>query len=309
MAPPSTAVAEQFDYDAVHHAISCLREKQVFFIGGAPKSGTTWLQLLLNAHPGISCSGEGHYVDRLVPLLNKAVRTHNASIEYKNQSIFEELDGQPLFTNSHLFYLAASSISLMLSHPAKAATASAVGDKTPDNVRFFPLISVLFPKAKFIHIVRDGRDCTVSAWFHNLRVDAVSLTRQYPSLGDFADYFAQIWINNVSQGVRFAAACPGRCLSLRYEDLTQHPMVMLGHVCKFLGVSMEPAVLQSCCAAADFTRFSGGRPRGTEDRGSFFRRGMPGDWRQHFDAKTEQAFRKKVEPWLSGFRYVQTASR
>ena len=47
-----------FDFDALHQAIALIRRKQVFFIGGAAKSGTTWLQLLLNAHPEISCSGE-----------------------------------------------------------------------------------------------------------------------------------------------------------------------------------------------------------------------------------------------------------
>jgi hypothetical protein len=299
----TSAAADQFDFDEIHQAVSRLRDKQVFFIGGAPKSGTTWLQLLLNAHPEISCGGEGHYADRLFPILSKALRAHNSSIEYKNKSIFDGVEGHPLFTNRHVCYLATSAMSLMLSHPAKAATTSIVGDKTPDNVRFFPLMAVLFPRARFIHIVRDGRDCAVSAWFHNMRIDAASLTRQYPSLGAFTDYFAQVWVDNVSQGARFAAAQPARCLSIRYEDLIQSPLPMLGHLFRFLGASSEPGILQTCAAAADFTRYSGGRPRGEEDRSSFFRRGTPGDWRAHLEPQAELSFRNKVGPWMTGFRY------
>ena len=39
--------------------IEALAERQLFFIGGAPRSGTTWLQLLLDCHPEVSCRGEG----------------------------------------------------------------------------------------------------------------------------------------------------------------------------------------------------------------------------------------------------------
>ena len=49
----ATAVTNGFDLDSMHEAITAIRRKQVFFVGGAAKSGTTWLQFLLNArcHP------------------------------------------------------------------------------------------------------------------------------------------------------------------------------------------------------------------------------------------------------------------
>jgi Sulfotransferase family len=303
MADPSAA-AEPFDFDAIHQAIARLRRKQVFFVGGAPKSGTTWLQLMLNAHPEVSCSGEGHYADRLLPTLTRALKEHNATISLKNRSIFDGLDGQALFTNRHVLFLATAAIGLMLTQPARAETVPIVGDKTPDNVRLFPLLATLFPQARFIHIVRDGRDCTVSAWYHNLRINAAALTRRYPTFGDFAGYFAQVWVDNVSQGAKFAAAQPERCMAVRYEDLAHQPLRLLDRLCDFLGASRDPAVLRDCCAAADFNRLSGGRPRGQEDRESFFRHGVAGDWRSHFDTHTDVAFRAKVEPWMSGFRYL-----
>ncbi len=294
----------RLDYDVIHQMIARLRQKQIFFVGGAAKSGTTWLQLLLNAHPEISCSGESHFVDRLLPALRRTLKAHNALLNFNNQSVFTDLDGQPLLTDAFMFYLAASAFSLILNCPAKAGNARIVGDKTPDNVRFFPLILVLFPQAKFIHIVRDARDCLVSMWFHNLRLNAVELNKTFSSLNAFAVHFAPAWVADVNLGVKFATEHPGRCLTMRYEDISQDPLTCLDRLCGYLGASRDPAVLQACCAAADFAKLSGGRPRGQEDRNSFFRRGVPGDWRNHFDEPTELALRTKVEPWLSRLLYL-----
>lgn len=299
----ATAVTNGFDFDTIHQAIATIRRKQVFFVGGAAKSGTTWLQLLLNAHPNISCSGEGHFPNKLLPGLAKALRSHNTTLNLKSRSIFDGVNEQPLFTNRHALYLATTAISLMLCQPVKVTTARFVGDKTPDNVRHFQLLATLFPQAKFIHIVRDARDCAVSAWFHNQRVSPEPFAKQFAAFSEFSGAFAKAWVANVSLGAKFAAEQPHRCLTIRYEDLSQDPLAVFGQVCGFLGASADPAILRACCAAADFASLSGGRSRGQEDRGSFFRQGLPGDWHGHFDAPGELAFREKVEPWMSNFRY------
>jgi hypothetical protein len=302
LAVPHSAF-EAFDFDVLHSAITDLRGKQVFFIGGAPKSGTTWLRLLLNAHPAISCGGEGHFPNRLLPALARALKAYNASIDAKNKTIFGQLEGQPLFSNRHALYLAGAAISLMLGRPAKASTVNIVGDKTPDNIRFLPLLAGLFPAARFIHIVRDPRDCAVSAWFHNLRVNPTQVQAKFPSFEAFAINFAHIWAATVRGGIKFAEQRPGRCLTLRYEDLSDDPVRSLGRICTFLGASRDPSVLAACRDATEFSRLSGGRARGDEDRASFFRNGVAGAWRNHFDTATEQEFRAKAGPVMALFRY------
>lgn len=300
----ATAVLNGFDFDAMHQAIATVRRKQVFFVGGAAKSGTTWLQYLLNAHPEVSCSGEGHFVNKLLPGLTKTLRAHNVLLQAKSHSIFDDRNQQPLLTNRHALYLAAAAISLLLCPPDQPATPRIVGDKTPDNVRHFPLLATLFPQAKFIHIVRDARDCAVSAWYHNQRVSPEPFTRQFTSFHAFGDAFAKAWVLNVSLGAKFASESPERCLTIRYEDLSQDSLAVFEQVCAFLGAPTESSILRKCCAAADFAKLSGGRARGQEDRSSFFRQGLPGDWRGHFDASADLAFRAKVEPWMTSFRYM-----
>jgi hypothetical protein len=300
----ASAVTNGFDFDAMHHAIAAIRRKQVFFVGGAAKSGTTWLQFLLNAHPEISCTGEGHFANKLLPGLARTLQLHNATLSSKSSSIFADLNEQPLLSNRHTLYLATAAICLLLCPSDKPDLAQIVGDKTPDNVRHFPLLATMFPQAKFIHIVRDARDCAVSAWFHNKRISPEPFSKHFPSFHKFAGAFAKAWVLNVGLGAKFAAEQPERCLTIRYEDMSQDPLALFAQVCGFLGASTDPAVLQTCCAAADFASLSGGRSRGQEDRGSFFRQGLPGDWRSHFDATANQAFRAKVEPWISTFRYL-----
>ena len=162
----------------------------------------------------------------------------------------------------------------------------------------------MFPRAKFIHIIRDGRDCATSAWFHNRRVNAPEFAGKFPTIGPFLAYFAGVWADAMKKGANFAAAAPDRCLAVRYEDLIAEPIATLGQAIGFLGGAHDPSLLEACHREAGFEKLSGGRPRGLEDRNSFFRLGIPGNWRTHFDAISELEFRTLAEPWLSRLRYL-----
>ncbi|MFP6691035.1 MAG: sulfotransferase, partial [Alphaproteobacteria bacterium] len=50
---------------ALQKGAEAVYAKPLFFICGAIKSGTTWLQLMLDAHPDIACRGEGHLPNML----------------------------------------------------------------------------------------------------------------------------------------------------------------------------------------------------------------------------------------------------
>jgi hypothetical protein len=293
-----------FDYDKLHLAISELRRKQIFFIGGAVKSGTTWLQLLLDSHPDISCSGEGHFFNSFAPLLRHAFDEQNEYISEKNVSIFKELQGYPLLTDDHFRYLLSSVMTLSLYDQVDHKSVRAIGEKTPDNIRFLELLDEMFPTAKVIQIVRDGRDCAVSGWFHNLRVSPEDYNNM--SMDYYVKQFANIWTNFVSQGSAFGIQHPTRYLALRYEDLSAEPERTLGGVFRFLGVECSESILRDCCAAGSFQKVSGGRVRGQEDRESFFRKGTTGDWRNHLSDETNKAFEESAGDWLIRFGYFHS---
>jgi hypothetical protein len=286
MNPPSAP----FSYPAQHAEIGDFYAKDLFFIGSNPKSGSTWLQVMLNAHPDISCAGEGHFIDHFWPLLRDAMRQHSAHITLKNTTIFNELPPFPRFYEGHFRYLLTSAIVMLLMQSAGVRAARVIGEKTPDNVLHFAQLAVLFPQAKFLHVLRDGRDCAVSAWFHNQRTNPEELHKRHPTFAHFAESVARTWKGIVTTANRFASAHPGRCLTVRYDDLVLHPNEAMAAVFTFLGVTADDTIVTQCIDRGAFKTMSGGRLPGAEDRSSFMRQGQSGNWREHFTPEANRAF-------------------
>ena len=291
-------------YEELHSAISELQKKQIFFIGGAVKSGTTWLQLLLNAHPEVSCNGEGHFLDNLAPALKMALDQHCGLIAEKNESLFNEIEGYPRLSGDDFAYILASCIALFLIKQRRHRPARAIGEKPPDNSRYFAALSGVFPAAKFIHIVRDGRDCAVSGWFHNLRLESGKALKKSSSLSAYARSFAEIWATELATAQNFIDRHPERVHQIRYEDIATDPERALTGLFAFLGVEASKPVLDQSGTAASFEKLSGGRKPGKENRDSFFRKGVSGDWRNHFSAADDAAFRKTAGTWMQRFGYA-----
>jgi hypothetical protein len=291
------------EYDRLHEEIAELREKQIFFIGGAARSGTTWLQLLLNAHPEISCGGEGHFINKLAPLLHTALNQHCVFINKKNSSVFQEVDGYPVLDHQDFLYLLGSCISLLLRKQSKQTSVRAIGEKTPDNIEHFDELSDLFPKAKFIHVVRDGRDCAVSMWYHNERIKPGWGKQKFGSLDEFASIVADRWGANLEMALTFSKTHPDRIYQIRYEDLLSETIAKLSDLCTFLEVDSDKILLTRCAEAASFSNLSGGRKAGDEDRSSFFRKGVPADWRHHLGERAAAEFRNRAGLWLNHFGY------
>ena len=104
------------------------------------------------------------------------------------------------------------------------------GEKTPQNVQHMPVLHGAFPGARFIHIIRDGRDCAAS--FHRRWLKTPELTMYR-------------WKHVVRAGRRDGAALGDRCMEVRYEDLTAAPEQWMRSICEFLGLPFESAVLYS----------------------------------------------------------------
>jgi len=72
------------DYERIQKCVNDLLQKDLFFIFGYPKSGTTWVQHLLNGHPEIWCGGESLFT-RFMPLLEQAAEQYNERVARINE--------------------------------------------------------------------------------------------------------------------------------------------------------------------------------------------------------------------------------
>jgi hypothetical protein len=304
--PAPVAPLSDFDFRAVHESVRALLDKQIFFAGGSPKSGTSWLQRLLDLHPDVSCAGEAHFLKSLLPGLKKALEEHNGVMlnEKENPFLHELGVEHPVFDFDDLQYVLSSAIATLLLKKSSGKPARAVGDRTASNVHDFFLLAALFPGAKCIQIVRDPRDAGVSRWFHARRTVAPAERHRMVTVTNFARQNAGYWTEVVGRGVSFGECHPDRYFELRYEDLVERTAPVLTGVFRFLGVDDSLAAAERCARAASFEKLSGGRARGQEDPDSFMRKGVAGDWRNHLDAETNDYVIEKAGALMRRFGYL-----
>jgi hypothetical protein len=132
------------------------------FLCGFPSSGTDLLKNIMNAHPDVCINGE-------FPFLHQLARTYGAIVAAeKTQEVIAALqridvyhgfaDLNPKLTPDRIKYSFAEIYAGMLSNKPRRWQ----GNKTPQNTEHIDALRVLFPKAKFIVIIRDVRDVALS---------------------------------------------------------------------------------------------------------------------------------------------------
>src|SRR6185503_1129945 len=138
------------------------REK--FFIFGHARSGTTLLMRLIRLHPDVHCNYQAHFFTRQ-PLLKSLVNTPEAE-EWLTRKSNRWNQGRDL---SPLILRAAADF--ILERDAAKEGKMIVGDKSPSSMIHGQAVRdayTVYPDAKLVYIVRDGRDVLISERFRNL---------------------------------------------------------------------------------------------------------------------------------------------
>lgn len=256
-------------------ALSATAGLRLFFLGGAPRSGTTWVQLLLDAHPAISCRGEALFPQALAAPLDALVGQWGQAVAAKNATVFRDLGGYPALPEGLAELLLGTAVLAALAAQASGRAVQAVGEKTPENVFLFPRLAALFPAARFIGVAREPRDVLASAW------------RFFPrAAGETQEAFVTRALPAIAEGARamLALAETGAGRIVTYERLRAAPEAELAGLCRFLGVDDDAATVAGCVARCRFERLSGGRPAGAARDGAFLGEGVVGGWRRTLTA-------------------------
>lgn len=273
--------------------------RQMFFIVGAQKSGTTWLQGLLNGHPDVACYGESRIGHVLLPLLEQVIEQHNTQARMGDFLKFDQAD---------FVCLARMAIGLMFNHWKKRDLPPCLGEKTPEHALVMPALAAIVPHAKFIHIIRDCRDGAVSGWFHNKRDNTPNFDERFPTFASYVTYYAEThWVRYIRFARQFGHANPNRYMEVRYETLHAEPDATVRSMLQFLNLRTDDETINACRDAGSFKTLTQGRVRGEEDAGSHYRKGVIGDWKNHFDATSEAAFLKAAGPLADELGYLDAS--
>ena len=272
-----------------------LFEIPLFFVGGLPRSGTTWVQNILSAHPEIGCFGEGRLFNRLVPGIADALTDYGkiAGKQNPNAPLPIELTDGPTMA-AVLRYTVYAHFERNIKKPLDDL--KLIGEKTPDNVVRIEQLNGLFPDAKLVHIIRDGRDGLVSGWHrfrHVLKVD----------FDGYVDLFAGEWCDRLFAIRAFMDRNPGVVHELTYEELHRNPIASVTRMLEWLGAAAEPPVVAACLEAARFDVVSGGRTQGQEDTGSHYRKGVAGGFRNELTSAQIERFNARAAPALEMLGY------
>jgi Sulfotransferase family len=214
--------------------------KPPIILGSAPSSGSTLLRVLLGRHPSIVAGGEVGLFDKRA-LLAEPMSAYRQSIQSwldqgypgnflgPSSELFEDLDNYPWTWESvRRMCLSASDYPSMLEkfhrRNMEAKGAERWLDKCPSNIYCFDLISTLYPSARFVHIIRDGRDCVVS----------------YCRRGGSPLKAVGRWFFATLCGIQYRGW--ENYLEIRYEELVRQPDVVLRQVCEFLNEPYSPSM-------------------------------------------------------------------
>ncbi|WP_422367996.1 sulfotransferase family protein [Pelagibius sp.] len=281
----------------------------LFIVTGVTKSGTTWLQRLLDSHPEVACGGESK-LNVLLTQLAPAIREYNTALTktndkiYKEQAVYETLGKPQLLAAMQYFFLdRLAAVQRRAEAAGKTAALRWVGDKDPDYKRDLVSWRAILPDARIISTIRDGRDCYVSLWFH-LYPDREPLAAE-----NRADFIGRIkghaatWRDTAAKFQKDAADHPGRHFSLRYENMLTDTGREMTALFDWLGCDVSDATIAEVVRRNSFQTLSGGREPGETDARSFLRKGIAGDWKNHFDEECDALYREVAGEALAAAGY------
>ena len=188
-------------------------------IGGSPRSGTTLLRAIINAHPNIACGPELRAIPALCNLLSNisATSAHTLNRDYGvSQSVIDRA-----FADAIVDFI----------EPLRRREGKPrVAEKTPTNILHFPLLRRLFPQSPFVTIFRDPRDVVASLlsfdWRDGRTGERLLVTTD-------AGAAARLWRASVEMAERMSG--DALLYAVKYEDLVAAPDVTIRGVFEFLG--------------------------------------------------------------------------
>jgi len=198
------------------------------FIGGCDRSGTTLLASILGCVDGAIVTPESQFKIELLEKQNNLFISKNfwrLKIWGLNNNMISKIlsysnDGVEVMEKLVTDYALRQGVLL----PKLWI------DHTPNNLRHSKKLSLFYPEALFIHIVRDGRAVASSV---------LSLNWGPNNIIDAADW----WVKKLTYGLASQIVMPEKVITVKYESLLLNPKDELQKLCNFLDINYNDSML------------------------------------------------------------------
>ncbi|XP_026461517.1 protein-tyrosine sulfotransferase-like [Ctenocephalides felis] len=200
------------------------REMPLIFIGGVPRSGTTLMRAMLDAHPDVRCGQETRVIPRILQMRSHWLKSAKESVRLEEAGITKEVMDAAI---------AAFCLEVIVKHgePAKRLC-----NKDPLTLKMGTYVLDLFPNAKFLFMVRDGRATVHSIISRKVTITGFDLSSYRQCL--------QKWNKAIeTMHGQCREAGKDRCMMVPYEQLVLHPKLWMEKILQFLDVPWSDSVL------------------------------------------------------------------
>jgi hypothetical protein len=223
-----------------------------FFLVGSHRSGTTLLRRIAEAHSRIAVAPETQWIPQyykhrtgltadgmvtevLILRLTEHPKLRHLGVSPKDLRRLLAPGERPAY---------ADFVGRIFDCFGEARGRSLVGDKTPNYVRQVRVLHALWPRARFVHLIRDGRDVCLSVLAWKRKV--ARMAELFPTwTEDPVTTAALCWERDVRQGRnRGRPLGPALYHEIRYETLVLRPADEARDLCSFLGVPYEAGMLE-----------------------------------------------------------------
>ncbi|XP_069669213.1 protein-tyrosine sulfotransferase [Periplaneta americana] len=200
------------------------RYMPLIFIGGVPRSGTTLMRAMLDAHPEVRCGQETRVIPRILQMRSHWLKSQKESVRLEEAGLSKEvLDSA----------IAAFCLEVIARHGDPAPR---LCNKDPLTFKSAAYLSELFPQAKFIFMLRDGRATVHSIISRKVTITGFDLTSYRQCLTKWNSAIQTMYNQCREVG-------PSRCFMVYYEQLVLHPGEWMRRILEFLEIPWNESVL------------------------------------------------------------------
>lgn len=273
-------------------------EPAPFFIVGNERSGTTMLRLIMDRSAQVSLPTESMFIGDYASVRKGRIdlSDHAAARDFAREVWSHprvklwNLPGEAPTPPEGLTHADAYRFAIEAPYRAFADRDGKAmwGDKTPAYIHWVDEIKAIWPEAKFVELVRDGRDVSLSI-------------QALPFGGNNAWVTGTTWAEGIRAGRDAAQRYPDDVLTLRYEDLTAQPEQHIRRICDFLSLQYSDAMLAIEEVSPDrvvadqkdwFTQVWNGINQGSVEK-----------WRRKMSRREQRNFLRVARPELELYGY------